>query len=168
MSSSSKRFVRTYIVLSTIAVILVAIYYYESATPQNYSPVAIDTWTSEGVLRNAARSTVRPQYPSDAITKNITGTAVAHVFLSVRGDVLRVKILEAPSASISDAVMDATRRWTFEPFPGSKGKPIRSSGKLTFYFVCNNSRYDVLYPSEMPYLDRLSKKYKQVPTKKVK
>lgn len=121
---------------------------------QDLSPTPIDTTTSEGILRGTAIYSVRPTCPEDARVHSISGVAVVRVFLTIAGDVREVEALEAPSSSISGSVQQAVAKWRFDPPPRSRGRPIRRSGKLTFYFVSYGGNCVVYYPSETPYVGR--------------
>jgi TonB family protein len=74
-------------------------------------------FTSETILRRWALDKVRPQYPADAVSKGVTGVAVAEVVLGSDGSVEYAAILEAPSQSIGRAVLDAVRKWRFAVVP---------------------------------------------------
>lgn len=118
------------------------------------SPIAVPTTTWEPILRSTAMESVRPKCPEDAVRNRMTGVAVAQLFLTIAGDVDRVEILEAPSPSAAKAVSDAVSSWKFRPPAPVAGRPLRRSGKLTFYFVTTGDRCSVLYPIEAPYIGR--------------
>jgi len=109
--------------------------------------------TSEAVLRASALHTVRPAWAPFPIASP-QSVAVAEVHISTTGNVLHVRVLEAPSAPVSQAVVDAVRRWTFRPPDPVNGRAIALTGKLTFYFVRDDEGGTVRYPSEAGYIGR--------------
>jgi TonB family protein len=124
------------------------------AQTQITSPLAVPTTTWEPILRSTAIKSVRPKCPQDAVHNRLTGVAVAQVFLTIDGNVDRVEILEAPSPSAGEAVSEAVVGWRFRPPAPVAGRPLRRSGKLTFYFVTKDDRCSVLYPTETFYIGR--------------
>jgi TonB family protein len=62
------------------------------------------------------RFALRPRYPGKSRDKGEAGTV--HALFQVRqdGTVASVRILEAPSEGLADAVQTAILNWAFEPF----------------------------------------------------
>ena len=58
---------------------------------------------------------VMPEYPELARQAGVQGTVVLDTVVSVEGAVIQVKFVSGPKA-LSQAAMDAVRRWRFEPF----------------------------------------------------
>ena len=102
---------------------------------------------SEKTLRKFAKIVVMPQYPDASQRAGAQGVAVAQLDINEEGTVSKVELLEAPDEATGNAVVMAVKLWTFErPIEDTTGKPIRLSGKLTFYFVIENGRGIVRNP----------------------
>ena len=101
----------------------------------------------EGVLRMKATTVVRPAFPDVSLKKEVTGVVVAGIEIDEKGDVESVTILQSPSKEIGSAVKKALERWRFSPTT-IKRKPVRVTGKLTFYYEIENGVGLVLSPQE--------------------
>lgn len=114
--------------------------------------------TTDDPIRTVAEKTVLPRYPENAIRRGVTGVAVAMVYLDEHRRVQRVEILEAPSAEIATAVMDAVRQWRFRSFaadpPDFGGRGRKLKGKVTFYFFRSTKGYEVAGPKDAPNIRR--------------
>jgi TonB family protein len=108
--------------------------------------------TSEAILRRMATMTVVPTFPEDAASRNETGVAVSEIQLDISGHVTAVRVLQAPSRSISDSVSVALQKWEFRPPLGPDHKPILISGKVTFYFEKVGGVGHVYNPSDLGYV----------------
>jgi TonB family protein len=97
---------------------------------QNELPIRV----GEDGMRKSASKTVMPSYPEDSLKKRQQGVAVVELEYDPKGDVVSSYILEAPSKSIGDAVVSATKQWKFVPSKKQDGTPVSVRGKLTFYF----------------------------------
>jgi len=95
---------------------------------------SLEIRVSEGVLRKKAIKTVTPSFPDAARKKGAQGVAVAELYANEKGEVIKVKILEAPDASIEEAISEALSQWKLTPTT-IKGVPARVRGKLIFYFM---------------------------------
>ena len=85
-------------------------------------------------LRQAATKVVMPEFPEEAIKRNISGVAVIQIVFDESGEVVRAEILEAPDTVTGNAVVLAVKQWRFQP-QKVNGDPVLIQGKLTFYFV---------------------------------
>jgi len=79
-----------------------------------------------------------PSYPEESEKNGTRGVAVAQIEINARGDVDQVDVLESPDAAIKDSVSSAVKQWRFQP-QTIQGEPVRIRGKLTFYFVIDQS-----------------------------
>lgn len=79
------------------------------------------------------RTSVRPHYPAEAISKKKEGVAVAAIALDTRGNLEFCRILQAPDKAIGTALEQAVSRWTFNPMI-VRGQPVRVLSKVIFYF----------------------------------
>lgn len=59
---------------------------------------------------------VAPTMPRQAIARNVQGEVAAELAVESDGTVSSVKILRSPDEALSQAVIEAMRRWTFSPF----------------------------------------------------
>lgn len=91
------------------------------------------------VFRDNAVHVVTPEYPKSSIAANVSGPAVAEVFVSDEGKVYNVKILEAPDLAIGNALKTALSKWVFRPFRVRQtmtgpSVPTPATSRLVFYF----------------------------------
>jgi TonB family protein len=59
---------------------------------------------------------VAPTMPRQAVARNIQGDVAAELLVESDGTVSSVKILRSPDDTLSHAVIEAMKRWTFSPF----------------------------------------------------
>lgn len=104
----------------------------------------------------------RPSYPDLAVLHHEQGVVVVHVALSEWGSVRETRVLEAPSSTIGDSVINAVKKWQFQKTAGTGTEQgARFSGKLTFYFVIRNGKASVLYPAEAGYVGLWSREVRK-------
>jgi TonB family protein len=101
-----------------------------AAPPQNDPAILV----GEDGMRKSAAKTVMPAYPAEALKKHQQGVAVVELQFDGKGEITRVAVLEAPAASINEAVAAAVKQWKFTPSKRADGRPVNIRGKLTFYF----------------------------------
>ena len=58
---------------------------------------------------------VKPTYPPLALQARIGGIVVLRVLVSERGVPLQVEVMRGAAAGLTDAAVEAVRKWTFEP-----------------------------------------------------
>lgn len=93
----------------------------------------------EDGMRQSAAKTVMPVYPEEAVKKRLQGVGIIEAQYNGKGDVTDAIVVEAPTPSIGQAVVSAVKQWKFTPST-LQGKPISVRGKLTFYFVIDESQ----------------------------
>ena len=93
----------------------------------------------EDGMRKSAAKKVMPVYPEEAVKKGQQGVVVVEAQYDGKGDVTEAAALEAPAATLGQAVVDAVKQWKFKP-SSLEGEPISVRGKLTFYFVIDKDR----------------------------
>jgi TonB family protein len=93
----------------------------------------------EDGMRKSAEKTVMPVYPKEAIKSAQQGIAVIEAQYNGKGKVVDTAVLEAPSPTIGQAVIDAVKQWKFKS-SSLDGKPVSVRGKLTFYFVIDKDK----------------------------
>ncbi len=64
-----------------------------------------------------ASYSVKPQYPSRALRRGVTGHVVAWAHVSPSGTVTRVEIKESTNPVFNQSVIDALSQWKFKPEP---------------------------------------------------
>jgi TonB family protein len=106
---------------------------------------------TEQLLRSQALAAAPPVYPADAIAAGAYGVAIAEITVGVTGHVDRVEILQTPSASIATAVTTAVKQWRFARRT-VESRVVRTIGKITYYFVIDESGGHVYPPDGAPYV----------------
>ena len=101
----------------------------------------------ESVLRKLISKFVMPDYPEGSRERGEQGVAVAEIQVNEAGALTDVRMLEAPSDEIKDAVVNAIRQCKFRSGATDDG-PVLMDGKLTFYFVIENGRGTVKNPKK--------------------
>lgn len=66
---------------------------------------------------------VPPVYPPQALRARIRGLVVLRVLVSETGTPLRIQVVESAPAGLTEAAVDAVRRWKFEP-ARRRGAPV--------------------------------------------
>lgn len=88
-----------------------------------------------GVIRSQAQMIVMPVYPPQSVQAGHSGVAVADIYVSTKGVVEEVKLLQAPDAAIGSEIVKAVSRWTFHPMKTMPDKtPVEIEGRLMFMF----------------------------------
>lgn len=105
----------------------------------------------EFYLRKKAITSVVPKYPLAARKDNASGVAVSQITIDENGQVLNVEVLQSPHPSIEAEVKEALYKWRFSKFT-INGKPYKTTGKLTFYFIIEKGRARVEGPN--PYVSQ--------------
>ena len=73
----------------------------------------------------AIRTIVKPRYPPIALSARIGGTVVLRVLVSEDGTPAEVVVVRGATAGLTEAAVQAVRRWTFTP--GRKGQtPVKA------------------------------------------
>lgn len=101
----------------------------------------------EGVVRKAAKTTIKPTYPASSKKRGTQGLAVVLVEINEAGKVTDVSVVEAPDEEIGKSVMSAVRGWEFSQLTAD-GKPIKLRGKLSFYFSIRDGKGYVSDPKK--------------------
>ena len=73
-----------------------------------------------------------PQFPPVAVKVRIRGVVSVEVVVSESGDVLCTRNTRLPFG-LSDAAVEAARRWKFRPFTVN-GRPVKAVGEILFHF----------------------------------
>jgi hypothetical protein len=112
--------------------------------------------TSEAIFRQKAIEIVRPICAGDAVRPGTATVGVVRVTVGMSGRVLHAQPLEPSSGPVADALLLAAESSRFQTLPQVKERPQVLSGNLTFYFLHDRLRCDVLEPAEVGYVGRWS------------
>ena len=90
----------------------------------------------------AARLSAQPRvielpkiaYPPDARRAGVDGQVVLRLTIDVRGQVIRVRVLDAPSPSLASAAEEGARRFRFTPAL-LEGAPVETEIRFTYTFL---------------------------------
>lgn len=105
----------------------------------------------EFYLRKKATISVVPKYPQAARKDNASGVSVSQITIDENGLVINVEVLQSPHPAIEAEVKEALYKWRFSKFT-INGKPYKTTGKLTFYFIFEKGRARVEGPN--PYVSQ--------------
>lgn len=76
---------------------------------------------------------VAPYYPQSAKDGHTSGDVLLHVVVGTDGVVRDLEVLEAPSADLAIAAVDAVRRWVYKPYL-LNGDPVKIATTVTVQF----------------------------------
>ena len=98
------------------------------AVAERIAPTALPAPTAAPAIREGAlvameetdsppriAKIVKPQYPPLALDARIGGIVVLRVLVSETGRPLQVEVIRRVGAGLTDAAVDAVKKWTFEP-----------------------------------------------------
>jgi len=105
--------------------------------------------TLEVYIRHDAVKTVTPNYPEEAIASGAQGLVIAAVRFDEKGDLIKIKVLQSPHSSITDAVIQAVKEWKIgKNHKIDYGRPGHLQGELRFHFILENGTGCVEGPSD--------------------
>jgi TonB family protein len=78
-------------------------------------------------------SRVPPTYPEEARKNRVQGRVVLEAVIDERGSVTTVEAVESPDPMLTDAAIEAVRKWTYKPAT-LKGKPVKVHLTVTVAF----------------------------------
>lgn len=81
-------------------------------------------------------SKVDPRYPEEARRAGVEGTVVLDATINEIGEVTDVTVLRGLPLGVSEAAVEAVRRWKYRPARGSSG-PVASHKTLRIVFALN-------------------------------
>lgn len=101
-------------------------------------------------IRELATNKPMPRYPRRSVAEGASGVAVAEVLVDRDGSMERVRILQAPDASIARATEEALRQWVFTRVtPPTHREGLALWSKLIFYFEIENGVGRVRIPEHV-------------------
>ena len=85
---------------------------------------------------------VTPEYPAEAIAAGAQGLVVAVVrFNAQTNDLVKIKVLQSPHPSITEAVIKAVKEWKIGRWPKvDYGKPVHIQSELYFHFILEDGK----------------------------
>lgn len=105
---------------------------------------------SAASLISRARTKSLPQYPKDSLKRNSQGVVVATMLVGTDGRVRTLEIVQAPDASIRDAMRQTLLTWSFDNLPRApNNQPAQVEAKLFYYFVIENQQGLVFLPNDL-------------------
>lgn len=78
-------------------------------------------------------SRVPPTYPEEARKNRVQGRVVLEAVIDEKGSVLTVEAVESPDPMLTDAAIEAVKKWTYRPAT-KNGRPVRVSFTVTVAF----------------------------------
>jgi protein TonB len=98
-------------------------------------PAAAASDAAPGLIEPAAVATrVEPSYPESARRAGVEGTVELEVSIDASGRVVEVEVLRGLPMGLSDAAVDAVRRWTWKPARSPQG-PVASRRTVRIRFT---------------------------------
>ena len=79
---------------------------------------------SDGVTEPRVVEKVRPTYPEGARKEKVQGTVVLNVRIAPDGGVADLTVLQAAGSGLTEAALDAVKRWRYEPAPDNKTRVV--------------------------------------------
>ena len=78
---------------------------------------------------------VDPQYPPEAVQKNLEGTVVMDVVVDIKGAISHLEIVKGAHTVLDEAARSAVELWKYKPYlVKGEPRPIKFSIVLDFYF----------------------------------
>ena len=88
------------------------------------------------------KNTVVPTYPQQAQERGTHGVVRVLINANERGEKTEVKVESSPDSQLSTAVLDAVRKWSFQPID-AKGKTVSITWVYSFTFSLNPTNVTV-------------------------
>ena len=76
---------------------------------------------------------VQPTYPEEARKNRVQGRVVLEAVIDEKGNVTKVEAIESPDPTLTDAAIEAVKKWTYKPAT-KKGKPVKVIMTVTVSF----------------------------------
>ena len=76
---------------------------------------------------------VQPAYPEEARKNGVQGNVILSAVVDEKGAVSKVEAVESPDPSLTQAAIEAVRKWTYKPAT-LKGKPVKVLMTVTVSF----------------------------------
>ena len=92
-------------------------------------PIHVSTAEAEKQAINKPR----PMYPPTARQLRVAGEVDVDATVDEQGNVEKTEVVKG-NAMLSNAALMAAKNWTFKPFLGGDGKPVKAIVRLAFNF----------------------------------
>ncbi len=99
------------------------------AGPEESGALKVGGDVKEPVLLNR----VQPAYPEEARKNRIQGSVILSTIVDDKGNVEKVEPVESPDPLLTDAAIEAVRKWTYRPAT-KNGKPVKVRMTVTVAF----------------------------------
>lgn len=76
---------------------------------------------------------VQPTYPEEARKNRVQGQVILEAVIDEKGSVTTVEAVESPDPMLTDAAIEAVKKWTYKPAT-LKGKPVKVHFTVTVAF----------------------------------
>lgn len=76
---------------------------------------------------------VQPTYPEEARKNRVQGHVILQAVIDEKGIVTKVEAVESPDPMLTDAAIEAVKKWTYKPAT-KKGKPVKVQLTVTVAF----------------------------------
>jgi TonB family protein len=102
----------------------------------------------ESWAREAAITTVVPEYPDEAIQQNVSGIVHVKFQTNDEGEVVRIKVRPRTAALLARAVAEAVKQWRFKPRLAADNirKPVISRLIFSFTLISNEPKVQLYNP----------------------
>jgi DNA/RNA endonuclease YhcR with UshA esterase domain len=100
---------------------------------------------SESALRKHVVKSVLPTCPKDAVKQSKKSVSISELRYDTQGNVVEVKVVEAPSKRMEELLIEALTKWKFQPIIVA-GKSVEVKGRITFYVVTEKGKCKVDSP----------------------
>lgn len=111
------------------------IFVFVEPDPAGSGPPAVRFLKEGNVTEPVIRQKAMPVYPEEARAGKVMGTVVLDLTVGTDGKVDAVRVLDSPSALLSQAAIDAVRQWEFEPARREDGTPVAVLYVVTLRFA---------------------------------
>jgi len=79
---------------------------------------------ADGVVEPRVVEKVKPLYPEEARKSKVQGVVVVSLALAPDGSVADTTVLRAAGSGLTEAALDAVKRWRYEPAPGNETRVV--------------------------------------------
>lgn len=89
-----------------------------------------------GVMTGKAVLQPRPAYPEVAKQQHVQGSVYLRALIGKDGSIMNVGVIDSAAPSLTEAALDAVRRWKYQPYL-LNGEPVQVSTTITVNFNFN-------------------------------
>jgi TonB family protein len=111
------------------------IFVFVEPDPVGSGPPAVRFLKEGTITEPVVRHKVAPAYPEAARAGRVMGMVVLDLTVGAEGKVTGLRVLESPSALLSEAAIEAVRQWEFDPARRDDGTPVSVLYVVTIRFA---------------------------------